>query len=181
MRSRLLTAGLPDRLTQGPRATMQNHTQSLYNLSKVLFLGAIGLILSGTPARAQEYISGTYNCVSVEVAGKTHSCSAPSLEMNSDGSYQILDERGTYEILKGRWLVWSFRPPRIMEGPGWTVVKRLFLSLCPAVKKARSPIAGNISGLPSWFPAKTLLSQNYRMPRLMEFSNHQFACISLTH
>ena len=84
---------------------MQNHTQSLYNLSKVLFLGAIGLILSGTPARAQEYISGTYNCVSVEVAGKTQSCSAPSLEMNSDGSYQILDERGTYEILKGPWLI----------------------------------------------------------------------------
>lgn len=86
---------------------MQNHTQLLYNLSKVLFLGATGLILSGTPARAQGYISGTYNCVSVEVAGKTHRCSAPSLEMNSDGSYQILAERGTYEILKGRWLILS--------------------------------------------------------------------------
>ena len=27
--------------------------------------------------------------------------------MNSDGSYQILAERGTYEILKGHWLVLS--------------------------------------------------------------------------
>ena len=27
--------------------------------------------------------------------------------MNSDGSYQILAERGTYEILRGHWLVLS--------------------------------------------------------------------------
>jgi hypothetical protein len=86
---------------------MRNQTQSLYYLFKVIFLGAIGLVFSGAPARAQGYLSGTYKCVSVEFAGKTHRCSAPSLEMNSDGSYQILSERGTYEILKGGWLILS--------------------------------------------------------------------------
>jgi hypothetical protein len=86
---------------------MTNHNRSFYNIAKVLIVGAIGLVLSGTPTRAQAYLDGTYNCVSVEIAGKTHHCKAPSLEMNSDGSYQILSERGTYEILKGHWLVLS--------------------------------------------------------------------------
>lgn len=57
--------------------------------------------------RAQASLSGTYRCVSVEIAGKTHPCNAPSLEMNPDGSYQMLDEHGTYEILSGHWLVLS--------------------------------------------------------------------------
>jgi hypothetical protein len=86
---------------------MRNHNRSLYTIVKVLLFGVVGLILSGKPAQAQASLSGTYNCVSVEIAGKTHHCSAPSLEMNSDGSYQILTERGTYEILRGHWLVLS--------------------------------------------------------------------------
>jgi hypothetical protein len=86
---------------------MTNHIRLLYNIAKVLVIGAIGLVLGGTPTRAQAYLDGTYTCVSVEIAGKTHHCKAPSLEMNSDGSYQILSERGTYEILKGHWLVLS--------------------------------------------------------------------------
>jgi hypothetical protein len=86
---------------------MSNHDQWLYNLAKLLLLGAMGLVLSGKPARAESYLDGTYTCVSVEIAGKTHHCKAPSLEMNSDGSYQILAERGTYEILKGHWLILS--------------------------------------------------------------------------
>jgi hypothetical protein len=79
----------------------------LLNLAKVIIVGAAGLVLGGAPVRAQAVLSGTYNCVSVEIAGKTHHCNAPSLEMNPDGSYQILSERGTYEILKGHWLVLS--------------------------------------------------------------------------
>jgi hypothetical protein len=86
---------------------MGNDNRLPYNLAKVLLIGAIGLVFSGTPVRAQASLSGTYNCVSVEIAGKAHHCTAPSLEMNSDGSYQILAERGTYEILKGHWLVLS--------------------------------------------------------------------------
>jgi len=107
MRSRLLAAGTPDRSSQGPMSTMRNHTRLLLSLAKVLFLGVIGLLLSGTPARAQASLSGTYKCISVEIAGKTHHCKAPSLEMNSDGSYQILAEHGTYEILRGHWLILS--------------------------------------------------------------------------
>ena len=76
-------------------------------LAKAFAFAAFGLAFCGTPAHAQGYLSGTYNCVSVEIAGKAHSCKAPSIEMNSDGSYTILSERGTYEILKGHWLVLS--------------------------------------------------------------------------
>jgi len=86
---------------------MRNYNRSLYNIAKVLIIGAFGMAISSTPARAQDSLSGTYNCVSVEIAGKSHHCKAPSLEMNSDGSYKILAERGTYEILKGHWLILS--------------------------------------------------------------------------
>jgi hypothetical protein len=86
---------------------MRNHKRVIYNAARVLIAGVVGMLLSGTPAHAQASLSGTYNCVSVEIAGKTHHCKAPSIEMNSDGSYQILSEHGTYEILKGHWLVLS--------------------------------------------------------------------------
>jgi hypothetical protein len=86
---------------------MRNHTHLHGSLVKVLVLGVAGLVLSGTPARAQSSLSGTYKCVSVEVAGKPLHCAAPSLEMNSDGSYEILAEHGTYHILRGHWLILS--------------------------------------------------------------------------
>ena len=86
---------------------MRNHNRLGYTIAKGLIIGAMGLLFGGTPVHAQSYLSGTYNCVSLEIAGKSHRCSAPSLEMNSDGSYQILSERGTYEIQKGHWLVLS--------------------------------------------------------------------------
>jgi hypothetical protein len=74
---------------------------------KALLLGVAGLVFTVMPLHAQPYISGTYNCVRVEVAGKANPCSAPSIELNSDGRYQILAEHGTYEIVGGRWLVLS--------------------------------------------------------------------------
>ncbi len=86
---------------------MRNHNRRFNNLVKVLIAGAIALLFSGTPARAQSYLSGTYHCVSVEVAGKTLPCTAPSLEMNSDGSYQMLAAHGTYHIFRGQWLILS--------------------------------------------------------------------------
>ena len=87
---------------------MTSHSGLLYSIAKILLIGALGLFLSSAPAHAQSsYLSGTYRCVSVEVAGKTHPCAAPSLEMNPDGSYQMLAEHGTYEILRGHWLVLS--------------------------------------------------------------------------
>lgn len=60
---------------------------------------------AGSAKAAHVSLSGTYRCVSVEVAGKAKHCTAPAIEMNSDGSYDILSEHGTYEILKGQWLV----------------------------------------------------------------------------
>jgi hypothetical protein len=76
-------------------------------LCRVLVLTFVGLMITSLPVHAQDYLSGTYRCVKVEIAGKTDQCSAPSIELNSDGSYQILAERGTYEIVAGRWLVLS--------------------------------------------------------------------------
>ena len=87
---------------------MKIQLRTIGTLSRVSLLGAIGLIFAAMPARAAEkYLSGTYTCVSAEVAGKVRHCKAPSLEMNDDGSYTFLDEHGTYEILKGHWLVLS--------------------------------------------------------------------------
>jgi hypothetical protein len=86
---------------------MRHYNQLVDCVTKALIIGAMSLAFGGTPARAQSYLSGTYKCVSIEVEGKMHRCSAPSLEMNSDGSYQILAVRGTYEILRGHWLVLS--------------------------------------------------------------------------
>jgi hypothetical protein len=77
------------------------------DFGRALIFGVIGLVFTVLPVRAQNYLSGTYNCVKVEIAGKTQPCSAPSIELKSDGSYQILAERGTYEIVAGRWLVLS--------------------------------------------------------------------------
>jgi len=89
------------------RSAMRNDNPLNHPLTKVLFIGAVGLAFSGKPTRAQGYLSGTYKCVSVEVERKTRPCSAPSLELNSDGSYEMLAVRGTYEILKGHWLILS--------------------------------------------------------------------------
>jgi hypothetical protein len=86
---------------------MRALTPWLSPFRKILLLSSIVVAMGAKPAQAQASLSGTYNCVSVEIAGKSHRCTAPSLEMNSDGSYQILAERGTYEILSGHWLVLS--------------------------------------------------------------------------
>ncbi|HWF14250.1 MAG TPA: hypothetical protein VG272_10980 [Candidatus Acidoferrales bacterium] len=80
---------------------------TMLSLARIIPIGGLVLAFTCSPARAQSSLSGTYNCVSVEVNGTAHPCKAPSIEMNSDGSYQILAERGTYEILKGHWLALS--------------------------------------------------------------------------
>src|SRR5258708_33174188 len=85
----------------------QTVATTLKVLCRALVLTFVGLPITSLPARAQDYLSGTYRCAKVEIAGKAQPCSAPSIELNSDGSYQILAERGTYEIVAGRWLVLS--------------------------------------------------------------------------
>ena len=81
--------------------------QAVCSVTRLMLLGAIALSVYALPARADSYLSGTYDCTKVEIAGKAKPCSAPSLELNSDGSYQILSERGTYEIVADHWLVLS--------------------------------------------------------------------------
>ena len=65
---------------------MRLDSKILSYASKTLLSGVAGLVVTAMPTHAQPYLSGTYNCVRVEVAGKTTPCSAPSIEMNSDGS-----------------------------------------------------------------------------------------------
>ena len=86
---------------------MTTSFSTIKSLAKIIPIGGLVLAFTCSPVRAQSSLSGTYNCVSVEINGKAHPCKAPSIEMNSDGSYQILAERGTYEILKGHWLALS--------------------------------------------------------------------------
>ena len=93
--------------TLGQRLTMKSSCAAIKGVAKVITMGVLALAFNCTPVRAKSSLSGTYNCVTVEVNGKMHRCKAPSLEMNSDGSYRILAERGTYEILRGHWLVLS--------------------------------------------------------------------------
>jgi hypothetical protein len=59
------------------------------------------------PAESEDSLSGTYKCTSIEVSGSIKPCDAPSLELKSDGSYKLLSEIGTYEVVGGHWLVLS--------------------------------------------------------------------------
>jgi hypothetical protein len=86
---------------------MRTYPQTLRIICTAIFSLAVMLLIGAVPVRAQTYLSGTYRCTTVEIAGKTQPCSAPSIELKSDGSYQILSERGTYEVIAGRWLVLS--------------------------------------------------------------------------
>jgi len=87
---------------------MRSHRRPLFLFAEAVILGALALLFAGSAVQAAPLsLSGTYRCVSVEVGGKSKHCTAPSIEMNSDGSYSILSEHGTYEILRGHWLVLS--------------------------------------------------------------------------
>ena len=80
------------------------------------FLIAALLVVIGVaavpPARAQTEAQpqarpGTYRCQTIEIGDKQSRCPAPSLTLNSDGSYEIWGENGTYEVVQDRWLVLS--------------------------------------------------------------------------
>jgi hypothetical protein len=87
---------------------MRSHRRPLVSFAPAIVLGAVALLFGGASAHATPLsLSGTYRCISAEVDGKAKHCTAPSIEMNSDGSYSILSEHGTYEILSGHWLVLS--------------------------------------------------------------------------
>ena len=74
---------------------------------RILLPFTAGLLFAALPVRAQSYLSGTYRCTTVEIGGKSAPCKAPSLILKSDGSYRMLSETGTYEIVAGHWLVLS--------------------------------------------------------------------------
>jgi hypothetical protein len=96
---RSLTAHLENKMRPNPK--------TLRIASKVLLYCAAVLLFSALPVRAESYLSGTYRCTTVEIGGKSAPCKAPSLILKSDGSFRMLSETGTYEIVEGHWLILS--------------------------------------------------------------------------
>jgi len=86
---------------------MRLNPRTLQIAFRMLFASVAGLLFTALPIHAEADPSGTYRCKTVEVGGKTVPCKAPSLILKSDGSYRMLSESGTYEIVAGRWLVLS--------------------------------------------------------------------------
>jgi hypothetical protein len=86
---------------------MPTYSQPFATAYKAVLCCAVALLVAAMPARAQKSVSGTYKCTKVEIEGKAAPCTAPSLELKSNGTYRILSERGTYEVLAGRWLILS--------------------------------------------------------------------------
>ena len=76
---------------------------------------AIVALLAGfaISAKAQR-LEGNYQCVRLELEGHSAPCQSPPLVLNHDGSYEIWGERGTYEVVQGRWLVLSHSKRRGM-------------------------------------------------------------------
>jgi hypothetical protein len=79
---------------------------SFQKVARFILSGAAALFLVSTPIHAQNYLSGTFDCRTVEVDGKSSPCKAPSLELKSDGSYEMLTVKGSYQI-NGNLLVLS--------------------------------------------------------------------------
>jgi hypothetical protein len=86
---------------------MPTYSQPFAIAYKAVLCCAVALLIAALPARAQKSLSGIYKCTKVEIEGKAAPCSAPSLELKSNGTYRILSERGTYDVVAGRWLVLS--------------------------------------------------------------------------
>lgn len=122
--------------------------EPLPNLNRFLFVSVVALLVSALPVQAHPYLSGTYHCVKVEVAGKIQPCSVPSIELNSDGSYQILAERGTYEIVGGHWLVLSTSKNHgkaLLDGP-----EKIVFEFVSGGKKSKITYRENYQRPPDW-------------------------------
>ena len=90
-----------------PEMKMRPNLKMLEISFRLILACTAGLLFAALPIRAEDSLSGTYRCSTVEVAGKATPCKTPSLILKSDGSYRMLSETGTYEIIAGHWLVLS--------------------------------------------------------------------------
>lgn len=68
-------------------------------------------------SKPSQALTGTYRCDSIQVEGKKQRCTSPPLVLNSDGSYQIWNEQGTFKMLEleNKYVVLSESRKR---GPG---------------------------------------------------------------
>jgi hypothetical protein len=74
---------------------------------RILLPCATMILLTAVPGFAEPFMTGTFHCKSLEIAGKVSPCRAPALELKADGSFEMLSEHGTYEIIKGDRLILS--------------------------------------------------------------------------
>src|ERR1700722_16541504 len=91
------------------------------NQTRLPLMPAVLILLScfcslGIPfdASAHPNPEGKYRCVKIEVRHHAAPCQSPPLILGGDGSYQIWGERGTYEVVKGEWLLLSHSKRRGM-------------------------------------------------------------------
>jgi hypothetical protein len=83
-------------------------------ISFFVLLGCLGAFGTMPAAKAQEPLAGKYRCVKIEFDRQSGACQSPPLILSSDGSYQIWGERGTYQVVRGQWLVLSHSKRRGM-------------------------------------------------------------------
>ena len=79
----------------------------------VALAGALTIALVA-PAKAEERLDGSYQCVQLEFQGHSAPCQSPPLVLNRNGSYEIWGEHGSYEVVQGHWLVLSHSKRRGM-------------------------------------------------------------------
>ena len=78
-----------------------------YSLTIITATAALLAGLAWAPPARAEARPGKYHCVKMEAGNQVYPCQSPSLTLNSDGSYQIWGEYGTYEVMQDKWLVLS--------------------------------------------------------------------------
>ena len=73
----------------------------------LLALVAFFSLVQTARADSDEPLAGKYRCVRLEFANHSEPCQSPPLILHRDGSYEIWAERGSYEVVQGKWLVLS--------------------------------------------------------------------------
>lgn len=75
-------------------------------LSKTLKITAICLCVSAGSARAKTqtaHVAGEYVCIEAHVAGKTVPCKAATLNLKTDGKFELQGREGEY-LVSGNWV-----------------------------------------------------------------------------
>jgi len=83
------------------------HTRSVAIEAVLVSLVCFAFLGTVSNASADTRPEGKYRCLTIQAGHQTAPCQSPPLILSRDGSYQIWGERGTYEVVKGEWLLLS--------------------------------------------------------------------------